>query len=203
MRFALTFLTITAFGTAGAITITETDTASGTLGTSPFTNSQITVAFSGDTTNASFSNNYYSLEGTATINIASLGVTAAFTDTIIVYVDTSLNPPTDGVIADFSTDDYILGTQNAAFNGYTLTTSFGPVSGPSESDDANYATDHGNLNIDTIGNNSTFTATVGGASAPEPGTWILLSLGLAGLAIIKTWTHFFRRANSWPPPRSR
>jgi hypothetical protein len=181
-RVVLMFAALALFFTAGLANATvlmysESTTASGTLGGSTFTDSEVTLTFFGNTAdiidNAGFFSN---VVGTLAINIASLGVTADLTDAGAVFDN---QPPCFAGFTDNTTGTVILETFSGAFLTYDLTTPIDPITdSPIINAGASFATDHGAFIINTAGE-SVFTAT-----ASEPAATAMIALGLAGLAAL-------------------
>lgn len=86
-------------------------------------------------------------------------------------------------ISDPSQNLAILSVGNPAFASYDLASSIGPLSGPASFNRPIFVfrTDVGDFSLSRVGE-ATFTATVGSAPVPEPGTMALLGTGLVGLA---------------------
>ena len=170
---------------AASINITESATASGHLGSNPFTNSLITLTTTGDTSNVTNpSPGFFELSGIAvSITIASLGTTANLTDAAFVFSSQTFQ---DAGFEDTTlvAQPDILDTVDVAFSTYDLQTSIGPITGSRliNAGDS-FGTDQGSFVIDSAGD-ATFTATVG-ATVPEPATMALFGFGLAGLAALK------------------
>jgi hypothetical protein len=167
-------------GPANATTLrySESTTASGTLGGSAFTDSQVTLSFYGDTSNIVDNAGLFSnAVGTIAITIASLGVTADLTDAGAVFDNQA---PCFAGFIDSTTGTVILQTFSGAFLVYDLTTPIGPITYVTAiiNPGASFATDHGQFVINTAGD-SVFTAT-----APEPATNTMIALGLAGPALL-------------------
>jgi PEP-CTERM motif len=189
----LLFLTSSIVALAGPITYTFTATVTGTLGTTPFTNASLIAVAIGDTANAGpdggggFINDIGA--GLATISISGVG-SGTFTDLMYVF-----SCPGCGPVIELQEQSTAIGgfdfTSAGLGSNYDLTTAIGPVSS-TDPVAPNFlpwsvATSFGTFNITSI-DNPTFQATLGGASVPEPGTFLLLSLGLLAAAGLK---HYF------------
>ncbi len=176
---------------ASPVTFTETVSASGSLGSSSFTNSLVTLTATGDTSNVFAKGpGWFWLEGVPiSISIASLGTTTSLTDVGVVGSCQPNSCPSSssalGAFGDVTQDRDILDTLSAAFNNYSLTTSIGPVTGTNLiNPSSGFNTSEGLFKITSAGN-PTFTAAVG-SSTPEPDSGALLGLGLgAAIAFIK------------------
>ena len=191
--FALPALLIGAsLAAASPITFTETVIASGSLGSSSFTNSLVTLTATGDTSNVFAKGpGWFWLEGVPiSISVASLGTTASLTDVGVVGSCQPNSCPSSssalGAFGDVTQDRDILDTLSSAFNNYSLTTSIGPVTGTNLiNPSTDFNTSKGVFEITSAGN-PTFTAAVGSAT-PEPSAVALFGLGLgAGLAFLKS-----------------
>jgi hypothetical protein len=167
------------FASAASITYTDSAIGSGTLGGTAFTNSLITMTFTGDTSNVSspMAGIFENTVGTLMLNIASLG-SATFTDATQAVSNQT------GTLAGFgdnTSGDFIMGTHDPTFATYGLTTSIGPITNSSVIDAGDpYETSQGELIFTSVGN-ATFTATLTSTSAPEPGSLVLVALGLGGV----------------------
>ncbi len=137
-RLVLTIAAVALFGLvvqvqAAPITYTLTTTASGTLGTSSFTNATVTITLTGDTsgiTAGTGSETGYDFNsGIATVNISGVG-TATLTDSIEIAstFDTLFDGVYGVLISDNTTGTGILLQEGAVFDGYGLGP-FGPVTG--------------------------------------------------------------------------
>lgn len=173
MSLALTFC---AKGGVPASPVTYTDQGVGTgyLGALSFTETLVTISFTGDTANIyTFSAGLlYNPEGTATVKV--MGTTATFTGNVFAFVNQTEQA---AGIVDFTAMGSVLDTFHAAFAAYDLTTAIGPVTGAAFiRPDLVYGTTAGLFHLDAIGD-TTFTA----APVPIPGTLWLLGAGLAGL----------------------
>jgi hypothetical protein len=168
-------------GRADLITYTEQATASGSLGSTSFTNALVTLTFTGDTANVTqprpgiFANS----TGTATVTVAGLG-TATFTDAIEVFDVQRLSA---AGFADSSAGGIdVLFSFNSVFASYDLTTPIGPASGSSSTSTGQpFGTDLGPLVFSSVAGTSTFTATTSTTATPEPASLTLLGVGAVGL----------------------
>src|ERR1700719_2352887 len=78
---------------AGPITYTEQATASGSLGSTPFSSALVTITFTGDTANVTGGSGFFANNvGTATVNVSGIG-TATFTSGLEVF-DNQVSTPT-------------------------------------------------------------------------------------------------------------
>jgi hypothetical protein len=145
-------------GHAELITYTESVVASGSLGGRNFTNAVVTITGSADTSQVQPSfTGYAVLTPGARVTVAGVG-TFTFADPIEFFVSamftvagvTDLTGPLGLDIVD---------TQSSAFETYSLTTAFGPVTGPPVINAGDpFSTNGGALIVNSAGN-STFTAT--------------------------------------------
>lgn len=171
---------------ADAITYTESATMTGTIGTTSFSNAMVTVAFLGDTTNASClfvvsSGFCVNTPGAATVTIAGVG-TFAFTDSmeVDVFPKIPFARIADVTLGSGGVGLDVLGTFNSAFTTYDLTTATGPLTGQAGfAPTGRYNTTGGVLGFSNASGPSTFTASF---NVPEPSS--LLLLGTALLALI-------------------
>lgn len=142
---------------AELITYTESVVASGSLGGRNFTNALVTVTGSADTSQVKPSiTGFNVLTPGARVTVAGVG-TFTFNNPIQFFVspDFDVAGVTDleGV---WGLD--IVDTQNSAFEPYSLTTPFGPVTGPPVVNAGDpFSTSGGALILNSAGN-STFTA---------------------------------------------
>jgi hypothetical protein len=164
------------------ITYVEETIGTGTLGSSSFTNSLVTLTLVGDTTNVSpfppaISGPGFSNLGAATVYVANLNAMAIFTDTMWAVVNHGAR---GAGISDVTENLLVLGTRNPVFASYGLATAIGPISGASiyNSTLGIFPTTLGNLVL-TNAENSTFTATVD--AVPELASMLLLGSGLIGI----------------------
>jgi hypothetical protein len=211
---------------ATAITYTITTTATGTLGSSSFTNASMTVTLTGDTSAVtSGSGELTGLlinHGAATVNIAGLG-SAALTGSIVVvstFTNTTIIPGQSGaVIAQEDTGHPtnssvtgIVGILHPAFFGYDLRSALGPISGSGGVAnqgpvDGTFPTNRGNLVFaagQSLSGTSTFTAATA-AITPVAGVWWNKSepgsgLGLDykdGTLIVEVYSYLGDGSSQW------
>jgi hypothetical protein len=174
---------------ADTITYTESATASGSLGGTPFSDSLITLTFVGDTANIVSSPSFYSIAlGSITIGVSSLGTLATLTDPGYVF-DAQLGGPSGSGAAGFHDSSVsldILDITDPAFGSYNLATTIGPIT-DTELFNAgiSFETNSGALIIYSA-SDSTFSATPESSDpqAPEPATMALFAFGFAGILAV-------------------
>jgi hypothetical protein len=169
---------------AGAITYTDTVTASGTIGTTSFSNQTVTVSFVGDTTNVTGSSGFYTnTVGNGFITVGA-GSTILVTDSMYFFVNQSYKGTAVAGIADTNVGASELDTFSDLFKTYTGTSAIGPVTGASFFIlNSSYGTESGALSFTSVSEGSTFTATTSSAApTPEPTSLVLLGTGVVGLA---------------------
>jgi hypothetical protein len=189
----LALLSTTAF--AGAIgTYTFTGTATGTLGSTAFSNASLTVTAIGDISSVTFTSPSYFLTipgGTSSFSIGGVG-SGVFTDVTDVFDNTAIGVAGFGDQGATLCCDIIqmydsqVGT--SAFLTYNLQSSAGPfgpeASDPSTGDWVALNTSLGSFTVTSF-TNFTFQASVGTTATPEPQGVVLVGLGLAGLFLRK------------------
>jgi hypothetical protein len=205
--FSLVLLSGAAFAATG--TFTFSGTASGTLGSTTFTNAPFTVSAPGDFTTVTCSAGICRLNvaaGAASFTIGGLG-SGTFTGTTYFFdnqTSTLLGSPA-GVVGFGTTGDLIqiydslIGS--SALASYNLQSTIGPL-GPQAANTAagiaafmNADTSRGNLTVPTF-TNFTFQVTIAApppSTTPAPGSLVLLAIGLSMLAMWKYRSRIFAR----------
>ena len=170
---------------ATPITYTETATASGTLDGTSFTDATVTITLSTDTSTVvpdlaslGFDNTGVS----TTVTVSGIGGSDTFADVFEAFAFPLGGGAGAAGITDVSGSNLVLlSTNNAAFATYNLKTAIGPLTGDESGFNPGlaFATTGGQLTLNSLTPfASTFTATV---PAPEPATFTLTTLGLAGV----------------------
>ena len=170
-------------GSAGAATLvfTESATATGYLDGQDFTDALVTFSGSADTDNVfSAGNGVYTLAlSNLTVSVDGLG-----TDTFSDQIELVANQGLPGVgLGDTNSDQAVL-FDTAPIANYDLSTSFAPATGAALLNPGslfNTSTLGGTLEL-TRASAVTYQSVLGlGAQTPEPATWIMMLLGMAGL----------------------
>jgi hypothetical protein len=168
---------------AGLLTYTEAATISGTIGGISFTNAFATITTSGDTANITpiiiGQTQYYEnpgATGATTIAISGVG-TATFSGGDVYGAYCYYNAPHTPVagIGDLTLQDGIVGnsTDDPTYNLSTPIV----LTGPSNSNPGiGFQTTLGTLILTVASGDATFTAGI--ASVPEPGTLVILGIGI-------------------------
>ena len=193
------FLPAVALGLAGAVSImtsafafpityTEQATASGSLGGQSFTDALVTLTMINDTDNVvNNSPGLFENLGTVTVSVSAVngGLPVTFTDSMEVFMDQTLSPPTVGFtdLTFMPNPLDVLDDGSVFFASYDLKTLIGPVSGnPALSSlNVSFPTTGGALILTDIPDNtSTFTATVA-VPAPPIGRGLSVIVAFGGL----------------------
>jgi hypothetical protein len=158
------------------ITYVEQAVATGSLGGVNFTDGNVVLSMTGDTTNVTDNPTTFFNFATLTVNVEGIGL-ATFTDSTAAVVNQAA---LDAGFADQTKGAAILFTSNASFSTYDLSTDIGPLHGPAGYNESlPFLTTDGLFVLNSFSGSVTFTATTG---VPEPSALALLSVGLAGLA---------------------
>jgi hypothetical protein len=171
---------LTGTGRADFITYTEQFTASGSLGSTPFTDAVVTITGYGDPNEVKTDSSGFLVNPvTARVTVAGIPGIAAFTGNIRACGDPNqLSPALSqaGFLeSENAFDIFLATTANSAFVSYDLKSSISE-SGPPNGG-GSFATDQGTFLLSTFSADSTFTAT----ATPEPASLSLLGIGAAGL----------------------
>jgi hypothetical protein len=187
----LTAFACSAFGST--ITFTDITAASGTIGSTSFTNDPITISAVGNTSSVQPIDHgvagFFIDNSSASIAIDGLG-TFLFTTGTKFFVNNSSH------LVGFSRSgvngaDLIDGPTNSAFSSWSMLGSIGPVTGggvilqwnnvqcPSCGPLPPVVTSGGTLVLDNASPDVTFSAHV----VPEPGTFLFLTTGLLGVGL--------------------
>ena len=195
MRLVLAAFTITVLSAAVAdaapITYTETTVATGSLGATAFTDSLVTVRFTGDTAGivSPMPGFVANVAGVASVSVAG-SASATFNaggQSAIAFQGMSgagIGAQSRDPSVDQGGQTYILATTGPAFATYDLSGAVGPVTGPAVfRPGLAFSTTAGDFALTAAGP-VTYAAAVAAASAvPEPASLALLGAGLFGISL--------------------
>lgn len=166
---------------ADTITYTETATATGSLGGTPFTSATVTLAGTGNTANiTSPLSGVFALVLPVSVQISGIG-TFSFTDAVQV-VDNGAGPLAG--FGDNSNNSGIFFDEAAPFSSYNLASSIGPISGTSIFNfGESFGTAGGSLILSSVSSDSFRAVDTSTTSlVPEPSSFALLCTGIFGFA---------------------
>jgi hypothetical protein len=163
---------------ADPITYTVSGTASGSLGANPFTNAAVTVTAAADASAiVNHGAGFFDVPSlAATVSVSGLG-TATFTVPTRTFTNQPIGGAGIGTSTGINPPDILDTLGNPALTTYDLSTSIGPLTGtPGFNSGTHFATTSGDLVLNSVSGNTTFTA----VAAPEPSGLALAGVGLAG-----------------------
>jgi PEP-CTERM motif len=165
---------------ATLITYTETADVSGSLNGTAFTDILLSLEMTGDTSSITEPRpNIFTLVMPLDFTLSG-GGSGVFSDAIQVVAN---QPNQLAGFGDNTDNEAVLFTSNPSFASYDLSTAIGPiVGGPAFNSGQSFPTSAGNLIIDSVSGDATFTATAG--AVPEPSTWAMMALGFGLLGLV-------------------
>jgi PEP-CTERM motif len=157
------------------ITYVEQATATGILGGVNFTSANVILSMTSETTTVTSAPPTYFNFGTLTVNVAGIGLATFINPSAIAANQTAL----DVGFGDATTGSAILFTSNPLLSTYDLKTAFGPLLGTASFNAGlSFRTTDGLFVLNDVSGLVSFVSATG---VPEPSSFALLSVGLAGL----------------------
>lgn len=168
---------------AGLITYTETGTASGSLGSTGFTNATVTVTTVADTANITliYVQGFATYEnpGTTTVSISGLGTVSMAGDQFGSFSQNDSSFGNVGILDITKTQSILYNVYSLPFYDLSGETTLTGVGGSYGGGGATFETSGGTLTMTSVTGNATFAA----AAIPEPSSLVLTSIAVVGIMV--------------------